>query len=81
MEVKPYCDYTVHQIYELQVLALSESAVLPTKLPHENRYLLYSPYDCTVQAGCTKMISTDLSVSTATNLKHQSQKLSLFFSG
>ena len=82
MELKPNCDYTVYNIYDLEVLALSERAILPTKHSDEDCYLLYSPYDCTVSGGCTKMVSMDLSVSTTKPFKHQTgTSVLVFFAG
>ena len=67
MEARTNCLYIAHEIDELEVLKLSRQAILPTKAGRGS-YWLYSPYTCTVLAGYSKIVSTDLTVSTTNPL-------------
>ena len=56
--------YTIHNVGELQVIATSTRAIIPTKRhTHPASYILYSPSNFTVPAGRTLSVSTDLCVS------------------
>ena len=73
MEENLHCTFTVHEIGELQVRALSRESILPKMYRIRSGvdgYLLYTPYDCTVPPGYKINISTDLAVSIMETFYH-----------